>query len=366
MRIDFEKGSARLMALAGLGIAAALAGPAHAQQDFSGQNIHIIVPFSQGGATDVAARFLEPYLEKHLPGNPSVEVINRPGGGSILGANSFAEQAQPDGLTFLFTTSSTANPYILGQEEVNYDLSKMRVGFSLPFGSVAYVSPTTGVESAEELKNPDRPLVYGGIAAAASDLPGLLAFEVLDLDVKTVLGFPGRGPIRLAFERGETNFDYQFTPVYMTQVRQLVDSGKAVPLYTGGFLDAEGNLTERDPVVSDLPSVYELYKTMNNGEEPSGEAWDAFQAIAAVTYAYGLTAYFPEETPQEIIDAYSEAAERINADPEFQEANKEVTGGYELIPGAEAEPALKRALQPSDEVKTYLRDLLSTKYDVTF
>jgi tripartite-type tricarboxylate transporter receptor subunit TctC len=340
--------------------------PAAAQDGyFAGKEIDVIVPFGPGGATFVSAKFLEPYFEKHLPGNPQINVIDRPGGGSILGANWFEQNARDDGTTILFTTSSTANPYILGQKEVEYDLANYRVAYSHPFGAVAYVAPSTGVTSAADVKESEHPLIYGGIAAAASDLPGLLSFEVLDLEVRSVLGFDGRGPVRLAFERGETNLDYQFTPVYLTQVVPSIEAGNAVALWTGGAVDAQGNLTARDPVAPDLPSVHEVYVELN-GEEPSGIEWEAFQSIASVTYAFGLTGYMHPDTPDEVLEIFQQAVADINADPEFQKESQEVTGGAKLAAGPEVAAAIKRALQPSEEVRSYLRDLLSEKYGVRF
>lgn len=338
--------------------------PAAAQDMFAGKTIEVVVPFGEGGATFVSAKFLEPYFEKHLPGNPDLDVVSRPGGGSILGANWFEQNANSDGTTILFTTSSTANPFVLGQEGVEYRLADYRVAYSHPFSAVAYVSPDTGVTSAADIKEADTPLIYGGIAAAASDLPGLLSFEVLDLDVRSVLGFNGRGPVRLAFEQGELNLDYQFTPVYLTQVVPSVEEGRAVPLWTGGAMD-NGVLSARDPIAPELPSVYEVYQEMN-GEAPSGIEWDAFQGVASVTYAYGLTGYMHPDTPQEVLDAFAAAVEAINADPEFQAESQEVTNGARLNAGPDTEAAIKAALSPSDEVKTYLRDLLSTKYGVNF
>jgi tripartite-type tricarboxylate transporter receptor subunit TctC len=352
-------GSVALSAL----MAAAL--PAAAQTSFEGQRIEVVVPFAPGGAADVGARFLESFLEEHLPGQPEVEVVNRDGGGSILGANWFAQNAQPDGLTVLFTTSSTANPFVLGQSGVEYDLASMRVAYALPFGSVTYVSSSTGIGSLEDLANNESPLIYGGIAAAASDLPTLLSFEVLGLDVRTVLGFTGRGPARLAFERGETNIDFQFTPAYMTQVADQAEAGNVVALMTGGSVAEDGSLTARDPAVPDLPSVHEVYVEMF-GEEPSGVEWDAYQAMGALTLSYGLTAYVPEGTPDEVIEAFAQAVEAINADPRFQEESQEVVGGYALISPQEAEAPLKAALQPSQEVADYLRTLLGEKYGVEF
>jgi len=342
-----------------------LATAAQAQDGyFAGKTIDVIVPFGQGGATFVSAKFLEPYFEKHLPGNPEINVIDRPGGGSILGANWFEQNARSDGTTILFTTSSTANPFVLGQEGVDYRLADYRVAYSHPFSAVAYVSPSTGVTSAADIKEASTPLLYGGIAAAASDLPGLLSFEVLDLDVRAVLGFNGRGPVRLAFEQGELNLDYQFTPVYLTQVVPSVEAGTAVPLWTGGAME-DGVLKARDPIAPELPSVYEVYEMMN-GEAPSGIEWDAFQGIASVTYAYGLTGYMHPDTPEEVLDIFAETAEAINADPEFQAESQEVTNGARLNAGPDTEAAIKAALSPSPEVKDYLRNLLGEKYGVNF
>lgn len=341
------------------------AAPTAAQHSFAGQTIEVVVPFAPGGATDVAARFLDRFLERHLEGNPRVEVTNRAGGGSILGANWFEQNARPDGLTILFTTSSTSNPFVLGQSEVEYDLAAYRMAYGLPFGSVTYVSAATGITSPEEFVNHTGPLIYGGIAAAASDLPTLLSFEVLEVDVRSVLGFTGRGPIRLAFERGETNVDFQFTPVYMTQVADTVAAGSAVALMTGGALDDEGRLRARDPAVPDLPSVHEVYVDLH-GEEPSGVVWEAYEAMGALTLAFGLTAYLHPDTPDEIVAAFAEAVERINADPEFIEEGAQVVGGYAMVSPVEAESALRAALQPSDEVRAYLIELLSEKFGVDF
>lgn len=350
--------------LASAGVLATL--PAAAQEDFyAGKTLEVVVPFGEGGAAYVAAKFLEPFLEKHLPGNPQVDVQTRPGGGSILGANWFEQNAEPDGETILFTTSSTSNPYVLGMEEVEYDLAAMRPAYSLPFGAVIYVSPSTGVESPEGLQEPDMPLIYGGIAAAASDLPTLLAFELLELDIKTVLGFDGRGPARLAFERGETNIDFQFTPAYMSQVVDMIEAGNAVPLMTGGAVGEGGDLSERDAAFPDYPSVYEVYEDIY-GEAPSGVEWDAFQSIGAVTFNYGLTAYLPEGTPDEVIDIFEETIAAINDDPDYQEKSEDAVGGYSLLPASEVSESLGEALQPSEEVRDHLRTLLAEKYDVEF
>ncbi len=330
---------------------------------YAGKAMEIIVPFAPGGAADVGARFLAPFLERHVAGRPSVGVRNIPGGGSMLGATFFATNARPDGLTLMCTTSSTIFPWMFGHPAARYDLSRMRVVLTLPFGPVVYVSPPTGVRRPADLLRPAVPLVYGGIAATGSDLPVLVAFELLRLPVKVVLGFEGRGPIRIAFERGETNLDFQFTPVYLTQVVPLVQEGKAVPLFTGGFPNQRGELVSRDPVVTDLPSVFEVYQQLYRAK-PSGPRWRAYEAAANLTFTFGLSCWAPEGTPAAALQALYEAADRMNGDPEFKERGKSVTGGYAVSRGDRVERLIQRAMRPTLEVKKYLIDLLEHKYGV--
>lgn len=80
--------------------AAALPAPALAYPD---KNIRLIVPFSAGGATDVAARL---WAEKMKNGLGTVVVENKGGGGGAIGTAEVA-RSQPDGHTMVFGNTST-------------------------------------------------------------------------------------------------------------------------------------------------------------------------------------------------------------------------------------------------------------------
>jgi len=80
--------------------AAALPLPALAYPD---RPIRLIVPFSPGGATDVAARL---WAEKMKSALGAVVIENKGGGGGLIGAAEVA-RAKPDGHTFLFGNTST-------------------------------------------------------------------------------------------------------------------------------------------------------------------------------------------------------------------------------------------------------------------
>lgn len=331
---------------------------------FAGKTIEIIVPFATGGGTDIEIRFFAPFFEKHIAGNPRIVVRNMPGGGSVLGANWFNVNAKPDGFTLLASSGSTVYPFILQVPAVRYDFRKWKLVKVNGVGGVIYVSPRTNIRKPEDLFKPGERLIYGGISATALDLAALMAFEVLGIDVKAVLGFEGRGPARLAFERGETNIDYQTTPAYLSQVAPLVKEGKAIPLMTMGFANERGQLV-RDPGLSDLPSIYEVYQQVHKRKPDGLLRWKAYMALVAAGFSYQKALWAPEGTPPEVMKPLLDAIDRMNRDPEFAAQGKAILEGYTVLRGDAAEPAVHRSMRVTLDVVKYLKDLLRAKYNVS-
>lgn len=72
-------------------------------EDFPSSPITMIVPYEPGGSIDTVARELQPALEEAA--GVSVEIVNREGGAGAIGTTE-AIQAEPDGYTLGFTTTS--------------------------------------------------------------------------------------------------------------------------------------------------------------------------------------------------------------------------------------------------------------------
>lgn len=343
-----------------------LAPAGHAQGPYyAGKTIEIIVPTAVGGPSDILNRSLAPFLEKHIAGNPTVRIRNIPGGGTVLGSNSFAANAKPDGLTLLASPVGSKIAYIIQNPAVRYDFRKFKLVAISGGGAVFYVSPRTGIRSAAAfVKGKGQGLVAGSPSPPGNVLTALLAYELLGMDPKIVFGFEGVGPARLAFERGELNLDFQATIVYATQVLPLVQSGGAVPLMSLGFINDKGQVV-RDPAVPNLPTVYEVYQQVY-GRKPDGQLrWKAYRATLAAAWVYGRGLWAQEGTPAEIMRDLHAAIDRMNQDPAFKELESKLLEGYALIRGDKVEATVHKGLRVTLDVVKFIRDLMQNKYGQT-
>ena len=354
-----------LGATIGLGAALALAPAASAQgsADFSGKTIEWIIPFAAGGGSDVWARFNAPLLQKYLPGNPTVVVVNEPGGGSTRGANLFATRAKPDGLTILGTSGSTQFPYLLNDPRVRYEYNDWRVVMVGPTGGVVYTTPALGLTKPEDIgKLKGQKLKYASQGATSLDLVPLLAFDLMGFDVQHVFGFRGRGDGRLAFERGEVNIDYQTSSAYLRSVVPLVNEGKAVPLFSWGVLDEQGNIV-RDPTFPDIPHFAEAYK-MLTGKDPGGADYEAYFAFFVAGFPAQKMVVLPKGTPDNIVKAYEAAFVAMQEDAEYKEKADSVLGKYGQATGALAEALFKKGTQLAPELRKRVADMLTSRFNV--
>jgi tripartite-type tricarboxylate transporter receptor subunit TctC len=132
-------------------------------QDYPNRPVTLVVPYAAGGGLDVLGRMLAQKLTDRL-GKPFV-VDNRPGAGTVIGAQSVVKAA-PDGYTIMLGTSSAY--------AINVTLHK-----HLPYDPARDFAPLALVSNAPFLLlvNPAQPVhSVGDLIALAKGKPGQLSY----------------------------------------------------------------------------------------------------------------------------------------------------------------------------------------------
>jgi tripartite-type tricarboxylate transporter receptor subunit TctC len=276
------------MRIAPIVLLTALACPL-AAQDYPSKPVHVYVPSSAGGASDIAARLLAPKLAEAL-GQPFV-VENRVTSGGIVGTAQLAK-APADGYAIMVTFDTFAsNPHLY--KELPYDVVKdfAPIMLVVRYPQILVVHPSLGVKTVPEFvayakKNPGA-LNYGSAGPASSSR---LAFELLKDAAgiqATAVNYKGGGPAINDLVSGVVQ-------VMLIQaggaIGQNVKAGKLVGLATSG--------RARSPHFPDLPTIGDFY--------PGFETTSWVGAIA------------PAGTPRAIVEKLNAALVKILAEPDVK------------------------------------------------
>ena len=208
--------------------------------------ITLIVPWGAGGGTDATGRILATLMEEEL-GQP-INVVNRTGGGSVIGHKEIAD-ADPDGYTLGIITTELSMFHWLGTSELTYkdftplglynaDPSAVVVRTDGPFDSMDAL--TTAIEENA-----------AAIRAGGANQGGVnhLAYVTLvnELDGNRAFWVPteGAAPALQLLASGAIDVGV----VQLPEAQGLIDAGELKALSILG--------TERDPAHPNLPTIKE-------------------------------------------------------------------------------------------------------------
>lgn len=265
-----------------------------AQADYPERPINMIVAYSAGGGTDIAARTLAPFIEKHLGGEASIVVLNRPGAGGEIGFTELA-QAAPDGYTIGFINT----PNILTipiQRKARYSLESFAPIANIINDPGAFsVLPSSDIKTFDDLiayaKEHPGQLTYGTTGIGSDDHLSALEFERITGVTLKHVPFPGNADVRTATLGGHI-------------MMASMNISETVADIQEGALHALGQMgTERWDGAPDVPTFKEQGYDVIMG---------SMRGIAA-----------PAGVPAEIIAKLEAALEATVADPEFQAKAKE-------------------------------------------
>jgi tripartite-type tricarboxylate transporter receptor subunit TctC len=338
-------------------ISIGLASAALAECNFEGETITIVVPFGEGGGTSQTFGFFQPYLQKYLPGNPLIQMLNVPGGGSIKGANQFHNNQVVDGTYLLATSTSTVLNQAAGNPLVEYDLGAYKPVALIESNVHWFTSPTVSATAYDLGPLKERSLnLFALNSPSSADMFHVWIINKLGLDnARPIPGLSSSNGYQ-AFLRGEIQLSSHGTANYLRQVKQGIDAGEITDLMTLGWIQPDGSI-ERVPYAPDTPTFAEQFETMT-GAPLSDDDLDTYMAINAIWNQASKALFLPTEASDEIVQCWTNAFAEIVKDADFIAEAPNRLGPFPLIIGDDARPVVARATSLSDGVVDQLNNAL--------
>ena len=274
-------------------------------QAYPSRPVRIIVPTAPGGAPDIVARLIGPWLTERLGQQFVVE--NRPGSGTNIGTEAVV-RASPDGYTLLMVASPNAINATL-YDKLNFvflrDIAAVAGIISLPF--VMVVNPSVPARTVPEFiahakANPGK-ISFGSPGIGT---PGHVSGELFKImtGVEMIhVPYRGGGAVVSDLLGGQVQVLFGTTSLTVEQVR----AGKLRALAVTGATRWEG--------LPDIPTV--------------GDFVSGYEASSL----FGLGA--PKQTPAAIIDTLNREINSALDDPKLK--TRLVDLGGTLLAGSPAE-----------------------------
>ncbi len=359
-----------------LAIAAVPFQQAMAGADFSGKRLRIIVPFNEGGGTDSLTRALVPFMQKYLPGNPKILVVNKPGAGGIVGGNFFESRAEKDGTWAFALSTSTIMNYLLGDPRVKFDIKGWEPIILLPRGNMIYGRSELGLKGLSpkafvtKLRSyPKDKLIFGGKTPTSSAINKRMALSLLGVEVKNVWGMKGNGPMAQAFERGEFTLNFDNSLSYLNNRKSFRTSGIATELFTWGAPDAQGKWKDangkyhRDPTWPNVATFYEIYE-QGTGQKFEGPQAKSTLALIRVGTLANKSFHLPKGADKDALAAWRGALAKTMDDPGFLKKKSKILGKFLYTLGEPARKALHAAMSLSKDERAYIKKYVKDRYNL--
>lgn len=257
--------------------------PDASAQSWPTKPIRIIVPYTAGSATDIIPRTVFAVVEKRI-GQPII-VENRPGGSTTIGTGAVA-LAEPDGYTFLATSSAfTTVPLTIAN--LTYDPVRDFAAV-IPLASmsnVLVVSPEKGIKTAGDLA------AYARAQSGAANYVTIGVGSAAHLNAERFrlsAQFQAQPIAYKGSPEGLTDVmmgrvDFYFSP--LLPALPMIKDGRLVPLAVSG--------AGRDPMLPAVPTTVEA-------------------GFPNSDYTFWFGMFAPAKTPREIIQRiHKEIAEAL-------------------------------------------------------
>jgi tripartite-type tricarboxylate transporter receptor subunit TctC len=318
------------------------------EQFYSNRNLTLIVPFGPGAYYDVGTRLVARHLGKHIPGHPNIVVQNQPSAGGIGLANRFATGADNDGALLGVLQRAVPQYAFVGYQSAKFDPLKLTwIGSVSSYQHDAYLmvlNASHPVRTIAELRTTTEKTRLGsGRSGSANLLYGLVAADVLKINIDMVRGYEGTAPIFLAQERGEVDGLFADLSTIQVAAAEQWRTKKIVPVVQFGR-------KTRFSEVSDVPTARELITDQNDLD---------FLDFSELPFFIALPLAGPVGMPADRVKALRDAFVALANDQAFLDEAKKMNYEVSPIGGDKVLDAIEQAAKASSDVKARFKALIS-------
>lgn len=311
--------STRRLAIAGAaGLALAFGLPVGASAaDFSGKTINFVNFGGPGSPPDVWYRSLIPFLERHLPGNPKINVINKPGASSMISANYTANALEADGLNIGSMNGVAMNMAARGEPNAEFDLRELEIVGAQKLGRLVTVKKE-GISDIDDLLAMDGELVIGMESNATPYFDAF--FGLTGINARIISSYQRFPDTLQAFRTGEVDAMPMSVIEWLRFGPDLAKDG-AVPMWQYGFA-IDGEIVGTPAV--DIPTGHAVAEMVN----PDGVGSDhwATLTIQSATSTISNQIWAPPGAPLGHVEALAAGFSAATSDPEFLELHEKQYG----------------------------------------
>jgi len=315
--------------------AQSFAGPV--EDFYRGKRLTIYVGSSSGGGTDLYGRTVARFLGKHIPGQPSVTVVNMPGANGLVLANQLHRSLPKDGTAIGTFDRAAALHAIWGNPAAQFQATELNwIGSANVDTSLCVAWHTSGIDTLDKFLT--REVVLGSSTIYHANLLNSL----FGAKLKQVRGYPGGNDVVLALERGEVQgrCNWSWSSIISTRADWIRDKKLNVLLQ---FAD------EKHPELPNVTLVTDLAKT-----EQQRQMLDL--VLSSQTMARPFAA--PPGVPAERVIALRKAFMDVTKDPNFIAAATAQQLEVSPVSGEQIQDTLARISKtPKDVIRT-LRDVV--------
>lgn len=348
MRTQYINWRFTLAGLVALGAVAAAQTASAADVSFKGKRVQLIIASNAGGGTDRVGRLVGQYMEKYLPGKPTIVTKNMgAGGGKIRAANYLMSKAKPDGLTFMQSDGTVVQPTTLRRKSARYDPMQFEfIGSLNRGGSVLFMRK----DAVKRLKDKSaKPVIVAAISGTRSwQAMPMWGAEFLGWNVRWIPGYRGSGQMIKAIRQGEIDC-FATNNAYI--INELVKDG-VVDLVAQDGQSVDGKMMPRPsykqvPVMLDILDKAKISKLARQG-------YRSLAAPSEIDKWMGL----PPKTPKAFVEAYRAAYKKSVTNPEFLKiARKQFSKEINYLDGPTVAAMVKEVFSGPKEAVDYAENM---------